>query len=75
MMVESFGERIRVAREKQGMESTALAAALGVNKSTISRWESGEIKDISISRAKAIAAALAVSPAWLVGWTDEMRPQ
>ena len=40
---EQIGQRIRARRKVCGMTQTALGDAVGLNKSTIQRYESGKI--------------------------------
>jgi len=49
-----------------------MARVIGVTKATLSRYESGEIKEIPLNRVEAVANILSVSPEWLIGWTDEI---
>jgi transcriptional regulator with XRE-family HTH domain len=41
-----LGDRIRMLRERKGLSQTALAAKLGVNASTVVRWESGRVRKL-----------------------------
>ncbi len=41
-----LGERIRTLRERQGLSQEALAERLGVNASTVTRWERGRVKKL-----------------------------
>jgi DNA-binding XRE family transcriptional regulator/pyrrolidone-carboxylate peptidase len=41
---ETLGERIRVAREREGLTKSQLAERLGVAPSTINAWEADEVK-------------------------------
>ena len=38
-----IGDRIRMLRERQGLSQVALAAKLGLNASTVVRWECGRV--------------------------------
>lgn len=67
---EAIGHRIRAARESHGMTMKDIAAAAGVSEGTVSRWESGDIENMKQNRIQAIAAALHVSPAYLMGIED-----
>lgn len=51
-----------------------IAQAIGVSHTTILRWEKGEIKDIKRSKLVALAAALEVEPAYLMGWQEDPAP-
>ena len=39
---KTIGSRIAIARKAKGINQDELAAAVGVHKQTISRWERGE---------------------------------
>lgn len=60
-------ERLNEALRMRGMTAAELANATGLNKSSLSRYLTGE----NIPRSKAIgkmAQALNVSPAWILGY-------
>ncbi len=69
-MSSSFAERIREIRESLGMNKSQFADYVGVTLSTISRYESGDIK-VSLDAIAVLADKLNVSPGWLLGWTDD----
>lgn len=57
-----IGLAIAKRREELGITQDELAAKVGVSKSSISRWESGDISNMRRDRIQAIAKALDVSP-------------
>lgn len=61
--------RIRAARKAAGMTQEELARALGINRATLSRYESGAI-DPPSSQIPRIAKAVGVSTASLMGWEE-----
>lgn len=65
-----IGRRIKQRREALGMTQEELGAALHLNKSSIQRYESGQIKTIKLPIVYAIAEKLDVDPLWLAGKTD-----
>ncbi len=69
-MIE-VGKRIRDLREKRGISVIELAEALHVSRATIYRYESNEIEKLPIEIVDPIAKALHVSPAYIMGWTDD----
>lgn len=49
-----------------------LALELGLkSKSSISKYANGNFQDMSISMIEKIATFFKVSPAWLVGWSND----
>lgn len=67
-MKHSTAYRIKDRRAKLKMSQQNLADKIGVNKSTISRWESGEIEKVPTSVVDDLATALMTSPGYLMGW-------
>lgn len=66
-------DRIRRRREELGMSQQDLADKLGYkSRSAINKIEQG-VRDISQSRVIAFANALHTTPAYLMGWTDEIN--
>ena len=65
-----IGHRIRTRREELGMTQSDLGDAIGVHKSTIMRYEAGEIARIKLPLLQEIARKLDVSPDWLALKTD-----
>lgn len=65
-----IGERIKQAREERGLTLEELAKELGLNKSTIQRYESAKIGKIKLPIIEAIAQKLNVNPEWLSDKTD-----
>lgn len=68
----TIGERIKIKRVDLDMSQTELAKKAGYyDKTVISRMEhSGD--DISMKQVKRVAKALGVSPAFLMGWEDDI---
>lgn len=64
-------EKIRFLRTQRGLSLQDVADAVGVNKSTVKRWEDGVIYNMGIDKLKQVAEVLGVTPAYLMGWEDE----
>lgn len=64
------GKRIKLKREELDLTLEDLAKKLGVNRSTVYRYECGAIEKMPISILRPIADALGVTPAYLMGWDD-----
>ena len=68
-----IGNRIKYARDLKDATLEDVARKVGVAKSTIQRYEAGKISAIKIPVVDAIAMALNVNPAWIVGKSDHME--
>ena len=64
-----IGERIRITRIKQGLTIDELASRLGKNKTTIYRYENGDIENLPLGILDSLADALNTTPAYLMGWS------
>lgn len=66
------GQRIKNRRKNIGFSAEKLAELLGVSPATIYRYESGDIEKVPGDRLGAIAKALQTTPAFLMGWGDDV---
>ena len=66
----NVGERIKQRRKDLKMSADELANSVGVSRSTIFRYEKGDIEKVGPDVLKKIAVKLNVSPADLMGWDD-----
>ena len=55
------------------MSANELGIKLGVNRSTIVRYESGYIEKLPIDILEPIAKALHTTPAYLMNWEEEQK--
>lgn len=62
--------RIRMRRKELKLTADEIARSTGLSRSTISRYESGEIKQIKLAVIESLADALRVNPDWLIGKSD-----
>lgn len=69
-----IGDRIAARRIQLGFTMDDVAQRIGVAKSTIQRYEKGQIKKIKLPVIESIASALSVNPDWLIGNTDDSTP-
>ena len=60
------GERIKMRRKQHGLTVDQVAERVGVNRATIYRYESAEIKNMGTETLVPLAAALRTTPAWLL---------
>jgi len=64
-----FGERLKELKEEKHISTKQLAEILGVNRSTIVRWESNQILP-SIDHLYKIAVYFGVSADYMIGLED-----
>ena len=64
-------QRIKERRETLGLSFQQIAEYLNVNKSTVMRWEKGEIKKVSLDKIEKLSEILKTTPAWIMGWKHE----
>ena len=69
-----IGIRIKQAREYKNMSQEELGVQLGLNKSTIQRYESGQIQRIKLPILENMAKILNVNPNWLILKSDDPEP-
>lgn len=72
--MSTIGKRIKDRRVELGLSADQLAEKLGKNRATVYRYEGDEIENLPLSVIVPLADALQVSPAYLMGWTDEAEP-
>ena len=65
-----LGEKIRLLRHQRGMTLEEVGDACGVGKSTVRKWESGQIANMRRDKIALVANALGVTPAYLMGWDE-----
>lgn len=70
MNMFDIGSRIKLRREQIGLSQEELGDVLKLSKSTISRYEAGEIRSLDVDTAARFAHALKCDPVWLSGWKD-----
>lgn len=70
----SIGKRIKSLRTKQGMSIDELAVKLGKNRTTIYRYENGDIENLPLEILNPLAEALDTTPAYLIGWNTKEMP-
>lgn len=70
-----IGIRISERRTQLGLTMDDVAQKIGVAKSTIQRYEKGQIQKIKLPVIESIASALSVNPEWIIGNTDDPQPK
>lgn len=66
-----IGKRIKEIREERGFTQEELGKQLGMNKSTIQRYETAKIENIKIPVIEKMAQILRVQPEWLSGISED----
>lgn len=66
-----FSEKIKMLRKKNNLTLAEVGAKVGVGKSTVRKWENGDIKNMGRDKIASLAYALNVSPGYLMGWDSE----
>ena len=65
------GERLKRLRKEQGLSADELAAMIGVDRSTIYRYERGDIDKATVDVIPPLAKALQTTPQYLLGWDEK----
>ena len=73
--MSTIGERIRNRRKELDMSVDTLAERLGKNRATVYRYENDDIENMPVSVIGPLSEILKVSPAYIMGWCDEMHPE
>lgn len=66
----NIGKRIKQRRKELGMSADKLGEILGKDRSTIYRYEKGDIENLPLDILQPIAMALNTTPQYLMGWSD-----
>ena len=66
-----IGKRIKSLRLSKNMTLEEIGAYVGVSKTTIQRWESGEIRNMRRDKIAKLAEVLGTTPGELIGWEPE----
>ena len=66
-------ERIKQRRKDLGLRAEDVAERIGVSRSTMFRYENGEIEKLPINHLVPIAKALHTSVDYLMGWTEDKK--
>ena len=66
-----IGQRIKQRRKLLKMSADELGKRLGKDRSTVYRYENGDIEKLPLDILKPIAAALDTTPQFLMGWEAE----
>lgn len=64
------GKRMKERRKELGLKAEDVALEIGCSRSTIFRYENGDIEKVPAAMLEPIAKVLNTTPAYLMGWTD-----
>ncbi len=65
------GERLKRLRKEQGLSADELGAMIGKDRSTIYRYERGDIETATIDVIPRLAVALKTTPQYILGWEEK----
>ncbi|MEG0273394.1 MAG: helix-turn-helix transcriptional regulator [Hydrogenoanaerobacterium sp.] len=68
-------DRLKKRRIDMGITLQEIADAIGVEKPTVQRYESGKINKIDTITVEKLSTAIKCSPAYLMGWQDTPQIQ
>jgi transcriptional regulator with XRE-family HTH domain len=68
-----IGDRIKIRRKHLKMSADELGRRLGKDRSTIYRYEKGDIENMPLDILEPIAVALDTTPQYLMGWEQEQK--
>lgn len=71
----TLGERIKNRRVELGLSVDLVAEKLNKNRATIYRYESDDIDNLPTTVLEPLAQILQTTPAYLMGWKDEVITQ
>lgn len=69
----TIGKRIKNKREELGIPQVELAKKIGCSKQTLYKYENDIITNIPSDNIEKIAYMLEITPAYLMGWEDEIK--
>ena len=70
----TIGDRIKNRRKFLQMSAEELAKRIGKDRSTVFRYEKGDIENLPLDILEPIAKALETTPQYLMGWDNEEQP-
>ena len=68
----TMGENIKTQRKRTGLTQQELADKLGLQKSAIAKYENGRVQNIKRSTLEKMADILNCSPAFLMGFEENI---
>ena len=68
-----FNDILKTRRNALNLTLEEVGEAVGVSKSTVMRWESGEIKNLRRDKIYKLAQILGIEPSVLMGWKNDSK--
>lgn len=68
---KEVGQRIKARRKQLGLTQKQLAELVDLSEGSVSRYESGSIKDAPTQKLNDFAKALSIEVAWIIGFKAE----
>lgn len=65
-----MNEKIKMLRQKYNLTLEEVGNSVGVGKSTVRKWENGDIANMRRDKIAKLAIALHTTPAYLLGWEE-----
>ena len=72
MNTNDMSKKIKDLRLNKGLTLEQVAKVVGVGKSTVRKWETGMIANMKRDKIGLLAKALGVTPAYLMGWAEDV---
>lgn len=69
----TIGQRMKQRRKELKISADELGSRLGKDRSTIYRYEKGDIENLPLDILKPIADALQTTPQYLMGWEEVQK--
>ena len=69
----NIGQRIKERRKALKMSADEMGAKLGKDRSTIYRYEKGDIENLPLDILEPIAEILQTTPQYLMGWEEVQK--
>jgi len=69
----NVGQRIKQRRKELKVSADTLGEALGKDRSTIYRYEKGDIEKLPLDILEPIAKVLQTTPQYLMGWQETQK--
>lgn len=71
MSESEMSRKIKDLRAKHGLTLEEVAQQVGVGRSTVRKWETGQIQNMRRDKIAKLATALHTTPEYLMGWETE----